>query len=171
MNVAILPQQVLLDGHDLLQLREASRFLAAFGPPSRQRTIPMHPRGTRVAMVWDTLGLVAYADQPEGSMSHLHLAFIPEETPERPRQSGHPVIEINGGIVTAETSESTLPRKGPTPISEDHGKHFFHEAEHYHADFSFQRRPNPRGRELLVGGLEYFSFSWRDVPVESSAER
>jgi hypothetical protein len=165
MNLTVLPQQVVLNRHDLLNLRESERFLACFGRPSRQREIPMHPSGTRVAMVWDEIGLVAYEDRPERLMSHLYLAFSPLNTPEHPSKGSQCVIEINGGIVTAETSERTLPRSGPTPISVDHGKHFFYEAELYSASFLFGRRANPRGREVVAGSLESFSFSWRKSPA------
>ena len=165
MNLAVLPQQVLLAGHDLLKLMGADRFLACFGQPSREREIPIPPDRTRVAMVWDGLGLVAYEDRPKGLMSHLYLAFRPERTPERPSQSSHSIISINGGLVTAETSEHTLPRNGPTPISVDDGKHFFYEADLYSIGFQFERRPNVHGPQLIVGRLESCSFSWRQPPA------
>jgi len=163
MNLTILPQQVLLNGHDLLNIRESERFLACFGQPSRQREIPMHPSGTRVAMVWDELGLVAYEDRPEGLMSHLYLAFNPLNTPEHPSKASQCVIQINGGIVTSETSERTLPQSGHTPISVDHGKHFFYETGLYCVAFLFGRSANPHDGEIAVGSLECFSFSWRSA--------
>jgi hypothetical protein len=161
MNLTILSHQVLLGGRDLLTLRESDRFLAGFDKPSRQRDIPMHPSGTRVAMVWDSLGIVAYEDRPERLMSHLIVAFSPTDTPERPSHASKAVIEINGGIVTAETSERTLPRNGPTPISVDSGKHFFYKADTYSISFIFRREANPHGRDVIVGSLQSFSFSWR----------
>jgi hypothetical protein len=160
-SLTILPDQVLLDGHALLKLRESERFLACFGNPSRRREIPMHPSGTRVAMVWDDLGLVAYEDRPELTMSHLYLAFDPNQTPERPRQSYKSHVEINSGTVTNKTLERTLPRNGPTQILADFGKHFFYEAEAYTVHFDFERRPNPSGRYPITGHLIDVSFQWR----------
>lgn len=161
MNLTILPNKALLDGHDLLKLRESARFLACFGSPSRRRDIPMHPSGMRIAMVWDQLGLVAYEDRPEGLMSHLILAFDPKDTPERPTHACHSSIEINGGVVTAETLKRTLPRNGSTPISADFGKHFFCETDAYSVYFEFKRQANPRGTHLITGHLISVSFSWR----------
>jgi len=161
MNLTILPNRVLLDGNDLLKLRESARFLACFGNPSRRRDIPMHLSGTRVAMVWDNLGLVAYEDRPELTMSHLYLAFDPNDTPERPKQACNSIIEINGGTVTAETLEGKLPRDGSTPIIADSGKRFFHETESYSVHFNFERQPNPDGRYPITGRLVSVSFSWR----------
>lgn len=160
MRVHILPNQVILDGHDLLMLKEADRFLGCFEKPSRQRDIPMHPGGTRVAMVWDSLGFVAYEDRPERLMSHLYLAFDTKETPEHPSHPTESIIEINGGIVTAKTLERTLPRTGPTPISESRGKDFFYKSDGFCVYFSFKRRPNPRGRDVTTERLVSFSFSW-----------
>jgi hypothetical protein len=161
MNLTVLSDQVLLDGHDLLKLKKSERFLACFGNPSRCRDIPMHPSGTRVAMVWDSLGLVAYEDRPELTMSHLYLAFAPKDTPERPKQACKSIIEINGGRVTADTLERTLPRKGSTPILGDFGKHFFHETDAYSVHFNFERRANPDGKYPITGRLVSVSFSWR----------
>ncbi|MDB6025820.1 MAG: hypothetical protein JWM68_2043 [Verrucomicrobiales bacterium] len=159
MHVAILPDQVLLGGHDLLQLRETERFLACFEKPSRQREIPMHPSGTRVAMVWDSLGFVAYEDRPDRLMSHLYLAFDTKDTPEHPRNASNSIIEINGGMVMAETLERTLPGTGATPISESNGKYFFYESDAYCVHFSFKRRATG-GRNPMTGHLVSFSFSW-----------
>ena len=161
MNVTILADQVLIDGRDLLKLKESARFLACFHKPSRLRDIPLHPGGTRVAMVWDGLGLVAYEDRPQGLMSHLHPAFSPKDTPEQPSQTGKSVIEVNGGIVTAETTERTLPRNGQTPISVDSARHFFYQADLYSISFIFGRKANPQGRGAVVGSLHCFPFSWR----------
>jgi hypothetical protein len=161
MNLTIHPKKVLLDGHDLLTLRESERFLTCFGNPSRRRDIPMHPSGTRVAMVWDQLGFVAYEDRPEGLMSHFILAFDPKETPEHPNHACKSAIEINGGIVTAETLERTLPQNGPTPISADLGKHFFYETDAYSVHFIFKREANPHGKHIITGRLVSVSFSWR----------
>src|SRR4051812_9843247 len=83
-RITILPDQVLLDGHDLLKLADSLAFLACFDSPSRKKEIRMHPSGTRIAMVWDSHGFVAYEDRPELRMSHLYLAFSPENTPEAP---------------------------------------------------------------------------------------
>ncbi len=167
MNLTILPDEVLLDGQDLLSMKEAEKFLAAFGPPSRQRAIPMHPKGTRIAMVWDQLGLVAYEDLPERLMTHLYLAFCPAETPEKPSQPSDLVISINGGIVTAATLEHTLPRQGPTPISEDAGKHFSYDSEAFSLDLHFERTPNPNGRDLIVGTLHSFSLTWPEHATQA----
>ncbi len=161
MNLTILPDKALLDGHDLLKVRESTRFLACFGTPSRRREIPMHPSGIRVAMVWDELGLVAYEERPEGLMNHLFLAFDPKETPERPSCACQSSIEVNGGIVTSETLERTLPRKGSTPILTDFGKHFFCETGTYSAYFTFKRQPNPHSRHVITGRLITVSFIWR----------
>ena len=161
MNLTIHPDKVVLDGHDLLTLRESKRFLAYFGSPSRHRDIPMHPHGTRVAMVWDQLGLVAYEDRPEGLMSHLIIAFDSKETPEHPSHAGKSIIEINGGIVTAETLVRTLPLGGSTPISGDFGRHFFYKADAYSVDFIFKREANPNGKHVITGHLVSVSFSWR----------
>jgi hypothetical protein len=86
-------------------------------------------------MVWDNLGLVAYEDRPELKMSHLYLAFDPKDTPERPNHACESIIEINGGMVTGETLERTLPRNGPTPILADFGKHFFLRGRHLQYPF------------------------------------
>jgi|GEM_PF-3798611 len=161
MHLIILPHEVLLDGRDLLKLRNSAPFLAGLKRPSRQRDIPMHPRGTRVAMVWDDIGLVAYEDRPAHQMSHLYFAFSPADTPEHPHQASCATIEINGGIVTAEITERTLPRKGPTPISTDFAKHFVYETEAYGIDFLFGRQPGPRGRGIVTSRLHAFAFSWR----------
>ena len=163
-NLTILPEKVLLDGHDLLKLRESQHFLACFGVPSRRRDIPMHPSGTRVAMVWDDLGLVAYEDRPELLMSHLYLAFDPNQTPERPIHSCRSIIELNGGTVTSETVERTLPRDGPMPILGDFAKHYFCETQVYSVYFNFERRENPHGRYPKTGHLVSVSFSWRPRP-------
>src|SRR5262245_59086265 len=124
MNLTIHPDRVLLDGHDLLKLRESARFLACFGNPSRRRDIPMHPSGTRIAIVWDELGLVAYEDRPEGLMSDLILAFDTQDTTENPTRASHSTIEINGGTVTSGTLEGILPRNGSTPILASVGNNF-----------------------------------------------
>jgi len=160
MKLTILPERVLLDGHDLLAIGVSERFLGGFGNPTRRRDIPMHPSGTRVAMVWDHLGLVAYEDRPERLMSQLYLAFVPEDTPEHPSQAGNFMVEINGGMVTRETLERSLPRKGPTPILADFGKHFFYETNAFCVHFGFQRSPNPQGRHPLTGRLAHVSFTW-----------
>ena len=161
MHLVIQPHAVLFDGRDLLKLSESAAFLAGFEPPSRQRDIPMHPSGTRLVRVWDAFGLVAYEDRPEYQMSHFHLAFSPADTPEHPHQASQATIEINGGIVTAETTERTLPRKGPTPILVDHAKHVFYQAETYGVHFLFGRQPDPRGRSIVTSRLNSFSFSWQ----------
>ena len=170
MTVTILPNQVLLDGHDLLKLRESKLFLARFEAPSRHSEIAMHPSGTRAAMVWDHLGLVAYEDRPESLMSHLYLAFIPSVTPERPAQSSNATIQINGSTVTSETLEATLPRNGPTQILQDFGKHFFHKAAAYTIHFGFERFPNPNGRYVTTGRLNWFSFTWPKTPDETGKQ-
>ena len=162
MNLAIQPETALLDGHDLLKLRRSGNFLVRFGSPSRHRDIPMHSGGTRIAMVWDQIGFVAYEDRPETLMSHFILAFDPEETPERPVTTGQHTIEINGGIVTGGTSEKTLPQKGPTPIATDIAKHFFYQTESYSIHFNFERHPNPRSREVIIKHLISVSFTWRN---------
>ena len=118
----------------------------------------MHPSGTRVAMVWDSLGLVAYEDRPEGLMSHLHIAFSPADTPERPSQASQCVIEINGGMVTAETTELILPLYGATPISVDYGKHIDSKTDAYFISFLFRRRASSRAGELLLGALTASRF-------------
>ena len=83
-SIIISPESVSLFGHELPGLHPAPLFRTALGQPSRSRDIKMHPGGIRIAMVWDALGLVAYEDQPEATMSHLYVAFDPVETPERP---------------------------------------------------------------------------------------
>src|SRR5262249_25068438 len=137
MKLTVLPRRVLLDGLDLLTLKESDRFLASFGQSSRRRDIPMHPSGICTAMVWGLIGLVAYEDRPDRLMSHLYLAFSSADTPEHPERSSNAIIEINGGVVNAETSERTLPLDGPTPISVDYGKHFFYGTELYGVEFLF----------------------------------
>lgn len=109
-RIQIAPGSVSLFGHPLPPLRQAEAFRTALGPPSRSRDIKMHPGGIRIAMVWDALGLVAYEDQPDGTMSHLHVAFDPDETPERPLHSSQSIIHVNGTEVTADTTERALPR-------------------------------------------------------------
>ncbi len=160
MNISVRPHQVLFGEHDLLEIRESKHFLACFEKPSRLRKIPMHPSGVRIAMVWDNLGLVAYEDQPEQLMSHLHIAFSPKDTPEQPSHASKSVIQINGGIVTAETTEGTLPRRGEIPIEANFGEFFSYTGDGYGISFTFERQASPKDRNL-VGSLQSFSFSWR----------
>lgn len=159
-KLVIRPQSVLLDQLDLVQLHDSERFLASFGPPSRRREIKMHPRGIRVAMVWDESGIVAYEDVPERQMSHLYLAFITTVTPEQPTQPSTAVIEINGGLLTSETTERSLPKFGQSPIVADFGGRYFCKSESYIVDFSFEHRSSSGGRKTGPRSLAFVSFSW-----------
>src|SRR5688572_13167946 len=103
-SMIIMSNEVVLLGRSLLSLHDAKLFRDAFGFPSRSRDIKMHPSGTRVAMVWDALGLVAYEDLPDGYMSHLHVAFDPHETPEHPMHPSTGTVALNGSDVTADTT-------------------------------------------------------------------
>lgn len=163
-RLTIAPGDVILDGHSLLSLRESQAFQKAFGAPTRRRDIKMHPSGTRVAMVWDELGLVAYEDQPEGYMSHLHLAFDPIETPERPSHPTKIAVEVNAASVTGYTTERGLPRVGATPILADFGRRLYLECERYVVDFAFEKHRDSKGRMFGTRRLASVSFSWRPSP-------
>jgi hypothetical protein len=159
-HIVIRPNSVVLGDHDLLVLQDSESFKAAFGPPTRHRDIKMHPSGTRVAMVWDHLGLVGYEDLPERRMSHIHLAFDVRETPEQPKQPTNTVIDINGAFVTGETTESSLPSEGETPIVVDYGRHYYFENDRFVVDFHFECRRDSRGRKSGVRRLAFMSLSW-----------
>jgi hypothetical protein len=165
-RIVIRPSNVVLDGHDLLAFQDSESFRTAFGPPTRQRDIKMHPSGTRVAMVWDHLGLVGYEDLPERRMSHIHLAFDVDETPEQPKQPTNTVIDINGAFVTGETTERGLPREGETPIVADFGRHYYFESDDFDVAFHFERRRDSRGRKSGVRRLAFLSFSWKEPSLE-----
>jgi len=160
-SLVIRPTSVMLWGQDLLLLHGASLFREAFGPPSRSREIKMHPSGVRVAMVWDNLGLVAYEDRPEGFMSHLHLAFDPSATPERPSHASSVAIDVNGAAVSGDATERTLPKDGATPILASFGRRYYFEAERYVLDFAFEKRRDTQGRKFGTPRLAFVSVSWR----------
>lgn len=148
-------------GHELLSIRDSTSFRQTFGSPSRQRDIRMHPSGTRIAMVWDDLGLVGYEDQPEGSMSHLLLAFDPSVTPEQPSHPSGVVVDVNGSSLSYDTTERRLPRDGATPIVASFGRRYFIETARYVLDFTFDQRRDARGRKTGTRRLAMISFSWR----------
>ena len=158
--ISISPSDVILMGRGLLDLRNPRLFRDAFGAPSRWRDIKMHPSGTRVAMVWDSLGLVAYEDQPDASMSHLHIAFDSSETPEHPMEPSTATIVLNGTDVTADTTERTLPKTGSTPIIASFGKRYYFECGQFVVDFHFEKRRDDRSRKIGTPRLAYLSFSW-----------
>lgn len=159
-RIIISPHDVTLMRWSLLDLREARLFCKAFGAPSRSRDIKMHPGGTRVTMVWDSLGLVAYEDQPDARMSHLHIAFDPNETPEHPLFPSTTTISLNGADVTADSTERTLPKIGPTPIVASCGQRYCFECDRFVVDFHFEKRRDERGRKFGVRRLASLSFSW-----------
>jgi hypothetical protein len=159
--LTVLPDEILFLGRDLLLLRDATAFRDSFGAPSRSRDIKMHPSGIRVAMVWDDIGLVAYEDLPEGLMSHLHLAYDPSETPEHPIRASTAIIEVNGAVVTGETTERKLPKAGATPIVTSFGRRYYHKSERYVLDFAFEKRRDDRGRKHGLRRLAHVSFSWQ----------
>lgn len=159
--LTVQPHSVVLFGHDLLRLGDGASFRQAFGVAVRLREIKMHPKGTRTAMTWDDLGMVAYEDHPEGIMSHLHLAFDTIETPERPEQPISAVVEINGAHVDGETTEGKLPRLGATPIVATFGYQYFFQCDEYSLYFTFDRRRDARGRKTGTRRLAFVSFSWQ----------
>ena len=160
-RVSITADAVTLLGHDLLSVRDSASFRETFGSPSRQREIKMHPSGTRIAMIWDDLGMVGYEDQPEGIMSHCHLAFDPSVTPEQPSHPSQIVVEVNGAILSADTTERGLPRSGGTPIVTSFGRCYFIETARYVFDFTFEKRRDARGRKTGTRRLAMLSFSWQ----------
>jgi hypothetical protein len=160
-RVSITADAVTLLGHDLLAIRDSASFRQRFGSPSRQREIKMHPSGTRIAMVWDDLGIVGYEDQPEGIMSHCHLAFDPSVTPEHPSHPSLVVVDLNGSSLSADTTERGLPRDGATPIVASFGRRYFIETARYVLDFTFDQRRDARGKNTGARRLAMLSFSWQ----------
>jgi len=160
-SIIVEPSGVTLFGYDLLNLRSPECFRAAFGNPSRSREIKMHPGGTRIAMVWDNLGLIAYEDCPEACMSHLHMAFDPHESPEIPKHPCEATIVLNGIEMEADMTERALPRAGPTPIMESFGRRCFYQCDRFILDFHFEKRLDDFGRKSGVRRLALLSFSWR----------
>lgn len=159
--ISITTDAVTLLGHDLLSIRESALFRRAFGSPTRHRDIKMHPSGTRVAMIWDDLGIVAYDDQPEGLMSHLHLAFDPSVTPEHPLHSTCVTVDVNGSSLSGHTTERRLPLDGPTPIVASFGRRYCIRSARYVLDFMFEKRRDTRGRKTGTRQLAMLSFSWQ----------
>jgi hypothetical protein len=160
-SLSITSDAVTLFGHELLAIRDSASFRQTFGPPSRQRDIKMHPSGTRIAMVWDDLGMVAYDDRPEGIMSHLYLALDPSVTPEQPLHASKVVVDVNGSSLTADTTERRLPSGGATPIIASFGRRYFIETATYVLGFTFDRRIDARGRKTGTRRLAMISFSWQ----------
>ena len=160
-RLSIIADAVTLLGHDLLAIRDSASFRQRFGSPSRQREIKMHPSGTRIAIVWDDLGIVGYEDQPEGIMSHCHLAFDPSVTPEQPSHPSLVVVDVNGSSLSADTTERGLPRDGATPIVASFGRRYFIETARYVLDFTFDQRRDARGRKTGTRRLAMLSFSWQ----------
>jgi hypothetical protein len=158
--VDIRPDAFLFDGVDLDSLRREPDILSLLGQFDRHEDIRCQPSGYRRRMVWDSRGLVAYSDYPEDRLSHIQIAFDPEETPSKPSVAADVEVHLNGKILTRDTTEATLPRLGPTPVIEDHHMYFFCPGT-FRVDFAFRRRRNKVGKKSGVPKLAYISFSWR----------
>lgn len=157
--IKICPHAFLFAGVDLDSLLRESDLLNLLGPFDRYDDTPCHPEGFRRRMVWDKQGLVGYSDHPEDRLSHMQIAFDPDDTPGRPSAAASVEVHLNGQVLSKDITEATLPIRGPTPVIEDHHMFYFCPGT-FRVDFGFQRRRNKIGKRSGVRRLAYVSFSW-----------
>jgi hypothetical protein len=158
MRFSLHKADVLVDGVRLRGVMNAAGMAAIAGATVSTRAIPMHPSGFRHATVAEK-GIVWYLDEPEGRVSHFHLAIVLSDTPEKPSVSYTGGVDLDGWELTADCTEAAFLKRCPWQL-EGHIHSWSYRTVHHYVSFIFERHRNRAGKRAGTHKLANVSISF-----------
>ena len=158
MTLSFFNTGVKFDGRELPKRASNADMVELFGYPVSSRSIPMHPRGERIANV-SASGVVWYVDYPENDVSHLHVAIYASKTPENPPADFQGAIYVEGHEINRDMTESAFSRRFPEAVPNiGHCWVFLTSTHSIH--FGFAKTKNELGKRTGTRRLESISVSF-----------